>query len=370
MKKLFEITKINQMELKNRFVRSATWEGLANSDGSCSEELIDLVVKLAKGQVGLIINSAAYINPTGQGVIRQLGIHEDRLIVGYKKMVEKVHNEGSKIIMQIAHAGCRASTQFVKSKAIGPSSIEIENRNGRGMTKSEILQTIEDFTKAAVRAKNASFDGVQLHAAHANLLCQFLSPIFNKRTDEYGGSIEDRARLILQILRAIRSKLGKEFVISIKMNSDDFTEGGFTQSEMLEVSAMLELNGIDAIELSGSLSLSISEYASAREGRIDSKEEEAYHRDAAKLYKEKITVPLILVGGIRTYEIAQELIEKEQADYISLCRPLIREPGLIKRWQEGDTERATCISCNKCFKPTRAGKGLYCVVRKQKISKG
>ena len=367
VKKLFEITKINQMELKNRFVRSATWEGMANSDGSCSEELTDLIVELAKEQVGLIISSQTYVNPTGQTGIRQLGIYDDRLIASYKKMVEKVHNEGSKIIMQINHAGAKASVKLTKSKPFGPSSIEVkECLNCREMTISEIFQIIEDFKNAAVRAKNAGFDGVQIYASHGYLLSQFLSPFFNKRTDEYGGSIKNRARLILEILCAIRSALGKKFTVIIKLNSEDFIEGGFTQSEMLQVAAMLESNGIDAIELSGSLSLKISKYFSFREGRIDSKEEEVYYRDAAKLYKREIAVPLILVGGIRSYEVAKELVEKKQADYISLCRPLIREPGLIKRWQSGNTERATCISCNKCFPQSRTGKGIYCVLEKQK----
>jgi len=365
MKTLFETTKINQMELKNRFVRSATWEGMANSDGSCSEELADLMVELAKGQVGLIISSHAYVNPAGQAGIRQLGIYDDRLIASYKKMVEKVHNEGSKIILQITHAGCRASTQFVKSKPFGPSSIEIKDcLNCREMTISEIFQIIEDFKNAAVRAKNAGFDGVQIHAAHGYLLSQFLSPFFNKRTDKYGCSIRNRARLVLEILCAIRFTLGKQFTVIIKLNSDDFTEGGFTQSEMLQVAGMLESAGIDAIELSGSLSLGISKYFSVREGRIDSKEEEVYYRDAAKLYKGEIAVPLILVGGIRSYEVAKELVEKKQADYISLCRPFIREPNLIKRWQSGINKRSACISCNKCFVPTRAGKGIYCVFEK------
>ena len=364
MQKLFGITKINQMGLKNRFVRSATWEGLANSDGSCSEELCSLMVELAKGEVGLIISSAAYINPTSRGGIGQLGIYDDQLVTSYKKMVEKVHNEGSKIIMQIEHSGAKALVKLDKSKSLGPSSIKIGDINCREITISEISQTIEDFKNAAVRAKNAGFDGVQLNAAHGYLLSQFLSPVFNKRTDEYGGSVRNRARLILQILRAIRFKLGKQFVVTIKINSDDFTVGGFTQSEMLEVSVLLESTGIDAIELSGSLGLKISKYMHAREGRIDSKEEEVYYRDAAKLYKKKISVPLILVGGIRSLEVTRELVEKEQVDYISLCRPLIREPNLIKRWQSGNIRRATCISCNKCYIPVKAGEGIYCVLDK------
>lgn len=361
MKKMFDKTKINQMELKNRFVRSATWEGLANPDGSCSGKIADMMLELAKGQVGLIITSHAYVNKNGQAGIRQLGIYKDQLISSYIKIIEKLHREGSKIIMQIAHAGGRASAKLIKSQPFGPSSLEVKDcMMCREVTKNEIFQTISDFKNAAVRAKKAGFDGVQIHGAHGFLLSQFLSPFFNRREDEYGGSLENRARLILEILQAIRSELGRRFTVLIKLNSDDFIEGGFTPSEMVQVSAMLESAGIDAIELSGGTSLNISKYSSSRVSKIDSKEKEVYYRDAAKLYKKKITVPLILVGGIRSYEVAKELLEKDLADYISLCRPLIREPGLIKRWQEGDIKRAACISCNKCFVPTRAGKGLYC----------
>ncbi len=362
MKKLFEITKINQMELKNRFVRSATWEGLANPDGSCSEELTDLLVNLAKGEVGLIISSHAYVSLTGQAHVRQLGIYEDHLIDSYKNMVEKVHNEGSKIILQINHAGGRALVQTKDDKPFGPSTMEVADYGCREITISEVIQTVDDFKNAAIRAKKAGFDGVQLHGAHAFLLSQFLSPFFNKREDRYGESLENRARLMLEILQAIRSELGRQFTVIIKLNSDDFVEGGFTPSEMVELSALLEKADIDAVEMSGGTTL--GRYSSSRIIKGDSQEEEVYYRDAAKLYKERISVPLILVGGIRSYEVAKELVEKEQVDYISLCRPLIREPNLIKRWQSGDTRRATCISCNKCFVPTRAGEGLYCVLDK------
>jgi 2,4-dienoyl-CoA reductase-like NADH-dependent reductase (Old Yellow Enzyme family) len=361
VKKLFNKTKINQMELKNRFVRSATWEGLANPDGSCSEKIADMMLELAKGQVGLIITSHAYVSQCGQGSIRQLGIYDDQLISSYKKMVEEVHKEGSKIVLQISHAGARALAQLKDSEPFGPSSLKIKDViNCREITTSEILKMTEDFKNAAVRAKKAGFDGVQIHGAHGFLLSQFLSPFFNRREDKYGGSIENRARLILEILQAIRSELGRQFTVLIKLNSDDFIEGGFIPYEMVQVSAMLESVGIDAIELSGGTSLNISKYSSSRVSKIGSKEKEVYYRDAANLYKKKIIVPLILVGGIRSYVVTKELLEKDLADYISLCRPLIREPGLIKRWQEGDIKRATCISCNGCFVPARSGEGLYC----------
>lgn len=364
MKQLFEKTKINQMELKNRFVRSATWEGLANSDGSCSKEIIDMMIELSKGQVGLIISSHAYINPTGQSHIRQLGIYNDYLIDSYKRMIEMVHHEGSKIILQINHGGGRAMSQLKDTRSFGPSSLEIKDYSCREMTVSEIVQTIEDFKKAAVRANNSGFDGIQLHGAHGFLLSEFLSPFFNRRKDHYGGSIENRARIILEILQAIRSELSRQFTIIIKLNSDDFIKNGFTPIEMVQVSALLEKAGMDAIELSGGTALSVSKYSSERASKGDFQEDEVYYREAAKLYKKEINVPLILVGGIRSYEVAKDLIEQGKTDYIALSRPFIREPGLIKRWQKGDTRRATCISCSQCFIPTRAGEGLYCVVDK------
>ncbi len=152
-------------------------------------------------------------------------------------------------------------------------------------------------------------------------------------------------------------------MVTIKLNSDDFIEGGLTPSEMVEASALLEKGGIDAIEISGGTEL--GKYTGARITKDILQEDEVYYRDAAKLYKEKITVPLILVGGIRSYEVAKGLIEKELADYIALSRPLIREPSLIKRWQSGDTKKATCVSCNRCFEPIRAREGMHCIYEKR-----
>lgn len=360
MRQLFEETKINQMKLKNRFVRSATWEGLACPDGSNNEKITEMMAELAKGQVGLIISSHAYVNPVGRAHNGQLGIYDDHLVDSYRDMIKKVHNEGSKIIMQITHAGGRAIGKSKDGKAIGPSDLEFKKYNCRKMTISEIKQTIDDFVNAALRAKKAGFDGVQLHGAHGFLLNQFLSPFFNKRIDNYGGNIENRAWIILEIIDAIRLSLGQHFVVMIKLNSDDFLEGGFTPEQMVQVSKLLEEAGIDAIELSGGNS--IGKYSSSRIGRINRTEDEVYYRDAAKLYKKNINVPLILVGGISSLQVARELVEQELADYIALCRPLIREPDLIKRWLSGNTSKASCIYCNQCFIPTRAGEGLYCMV--------
>lgn len=365
MAKLFETTAINTVNLKNRFVRSATWEGMAGEDGSCTPRLIDLLVELTRGGVGLIISSHTYVSREGQAGPWQLGIYSDELIGNLCEMTEAVHKQGGKIILQLAHAGCRADPNLTGMKALGPSGRE--NESGPlcwEMTQEEIRQTVEAFARGSARAQESGFDGVQIHAAHGFLLSQFLSPFYNKRKDGYGGTIENRARVVLEVLQGIRGAVGDRFPVLIKMNSEDFLDTGLSAGEMVQVAAMLQKAGIDAIELSGGTPDS-GKFPPVRKGRVDSEQDEVYYRGAARHYKEKISVPLILVGGIRSYGVAQQLVEKGLADYISLSRPLIREPYLINRWKSGDTSKATCLSCNMCFDPIRAGEGVYCSTEKK-----
>jgi len=365
MSVLFETTSINNLTLNNRFVRSATWEGMANEDGSCTSRIINLMGELAKGGVGLIISGHAYVHREGQAGPWQMGIYSDQLLPGLTEMAESVSNKGGKIIVQLAHAGCQAAFNLTGLEPLGPSIVK--NKDGilcREINREEIHRVAESFGQAAFRAQKAGFDGVQIHAAHGYLLSQFLSPFYNKRKDEYGGSIENRARIVLEVLLSIRNMVGEKYPIFIKMNSEDFLEGGFGKNEMIQVAASLEKAGIDAIELSGG-TVSSGKYTPVRTDKIDSKEKEVYYREAAKQYKEKISVPLLLVGGIRSYEVAEQLVKEGLADYIALCRPLIREPHLINRWKSGDIKKATCRSDNLCFRPIVRGKGIYCVVEEK-----
>ena len=369
MSKLFENSQINTLELKNHFVRSATWEGMAGSDGSCTPLLIETMANLAKGGVGLIISGHSYIQAVGQAGPNQLAINDDKHIPGLRKMTDAVHKEGGKIIVQLAHAGCQADTKLSGMEAVGPSVFEVNgNRLCREITHDEISETVRLFGEAADRAKKAGFDGVQIHAAHGYLFCEFLSPFYNKRTDEYGGSLENRARIVLESYRAIRETVGSAFPVLIKINSEDFLENGLTVKETIEVSGMLEKEGIDAIEMSGGTIQSDKKLVPVRAG-IDSEEKEVFYREAATSYKKQINVPLILVGGVRSYNIAEQLIADGITDYISLSRPLIREPGLINRWKSGDHSKAECISCNGCFRPAMKGEGIYCVVKKKEEEK-
>lgn len=365
MPMLFETTTIKSMSLTNRFVRSATWEGMANEDGSCPQKLTDLMVRLAKGGVGLIITSHAYVSRKGQAGPGQLGIYSDELVQGLAGMADAVHNAGGKIAVQLAHAGCHADPDLTGQAPLGPSSIRGEGMpNCRMMSGDDFRMVAEAFGKAAARAQAAGCDGVQIHAAHGYLLSEFLSPFYNRRNDLYGGSVENRARLLLEVAHNIRDKVGDGFPVMVKMNSEDFVTGGLTVEEMLEVASILENAGIDAIELSGGTRYS-GDYIPVRPGRLDTENMEVYYLKAARKFKEKVKVPLMLVGGIRSYEVAERIIREGMADYVSLSRPLIREPDLVNRWKSGDTGKARCLSDNLCYEQAKAGEELYCVVEKR-----
>ena len=368
MSRLFESSEINGMELKNRFVRSATWEGMAADDGACTPKLIKLVGDLAEGGVGLIISSHAYIREDGQAGPWQIGVYNDEHIDGLKKMTRAVKDHGSRIVLQISHAGYFANPKLIGQTPLALSAVEGFSKSPRKvMTEKEIGNIVGAFGQAARRAKKAGFDGVQIHAAHGYLLSQSLSPAFNKREDRYGGDLENRARFLMEVLREVRSAVGPDFPVLVKMNSEDCLEGGLILENSVQFATMLEEKGIDAIELSGGTFLS-GKLSPSRSG-ITSKEREAYFREAARAFKEKINIPLILVGGNRSIEIAEKLLNDGYADYISMSRPFIREPALIKRWSSGDLQPAACLSDNQCFGPAMAGQGIYCVVEKKEGAK-
>jgi 2,4-dienoyl-CoA reductase-like NADH-dependent reductase (Old Yellow Enzyme family) len=364
MSKLFERSVINGMELSNRFVRSATWEGMATEDGSVTPKLTETLVALAKGGVGLIITSHAYVLPEGQAGPWQLGIYKDELIAGLQEMTAAVHGFGAKIVMQISHGGNFAAGPLIGRPPLVVSDFEGLSKSPRQeMTGEDIRGIVVAFADAARRAKAAGFDGVQIHSAHGYLLSQFLSPAFNRREDKYGGGIDNRARIHREIYQAIRKAVGEKFPVLIKLNCRDFAENGLGLEESLQVGRMLANAGLDAIELSGGL-LTGGKLSPSRSG-IKSEEQEAYFREDAQSFKNEINIPLILVGGIRSLEVAERLVEDGVADYLSMSRPFIREPALINRWKAGDRQRALCKSDNLCFGPGVQGQGIYCVTEEQ-----
>jgi len=328
------------MVLSNRLVRAATWEGLAADDGACTSRLVDVMARLAAGGVGLIITGHTYVRPDGQHSPWQLGIHKDELIPGLQAMTRAVHDNGGKIALQLGYGGAYLSKSRV-----------------RKMTTRHIDKLVAAYGVAARRAKTAGFDGVQIFAAHGFFLSQLLCPRYNDRTDAYGGNIENRARALLEVLGSVRNHTGDNYPVLVKLNCRDFVENGLELQDSIEVAMMLEEGGIDAVELSGGL----LNNPNIMQSKIDAAPTEAYFQNEARAFKEKIDIPLILVGGIRSYGVAQSLIDDGVADYISMSRPFIRNPDLANRWKAGDLLKAECISCNNCFEQIKQGKGAVCV---------
>jgi len=360
---LFQKMAIKCVDISNRFVYSATWDGLADDDGFCTPKAIDMLVQRARGGVGLLITGMAFVTSDGRAAPWQLAIYDDRFVPGLTEMAKAVHDAHGKVFLQLAHAGCYAPTALTGTEPSGPSA------NGsellplcREMALTEIDKIVAAFGEAAARGKRAGFDGVQLHAAHGYLLSQFLSPFFNRRTDRYGGNLENRARLLLEVVQAVRKEVGKGYPVLVKINSEDFIENGFTTDESLEVCAMLEKAGVDAIEMSGGTVYASGKYRSFRTGVAESPESESYYRETAVRYKQRIGIPLLLVGGIRSLEAAGSIVRDGIADFISMCRPLVSEPDLIGRWKTGYNKPALCISCNGCVGPALKGNGLQCIL--------
>jgi 2,4-dienoyl-CoA reductase-like NADH-dependent reductase (Old Yellow Enzyme family) len=361
---LFESSKINGMKLRNRFVRSATWEGMASPEGAVTPKLIETMALLAKGGVGLIISSHAYVRPEGQATPWQIGVYEDRLIDGLREMMAAVHEAGGRMVLQLAHAGNFAAENLTGRPPLVVSDYEGLAKTPRNeLTPRDIKELVDAFAAAAGRAKAAGFDGVQIHSAHGYLLSQFLSPAFNRRLDDYGGSIQNRSRIHREILNAIRQVTGNDYPVLIKMNCRDFTEDGLSLEDSIIAAGLLVDAGLDAIELSGGLLF--SRKLSPSRPRIDSEDKEAYFREELRAFKSRIRIPLILVGGNRSFGVAEGLITEGSADYISMSRPFICEPDLISRWRSGDRRKAECRSDNLCFSPGFEGGGIRCVTKQR-----
>jgi 2,4-dienoyl-CoA reductase-like NADH-dependent reductase (Old Yellow Enzyme family) len=371
---LFEPTVIRGMKLANRFVRSATWEGLADPEGGATPELARLYVEFARGRVGLIISSHAFVSPEGRAGGLQLGVHEDSMIPELRSVAAAVHEAGGKLALQVAHAGLWAPASAAPSaeaaQPLGPSVRQTDDGPlGREMSRADIAAVIEAFAVAAGRAKSAGCDAVQIHGAHGYLLSEFLSPLFNKREDEYGGSVANRTRLVVEVVGAVRAEVGADYPVLIKMNSEDFVAGGLGVEDMLESAALIAEAGVDAIELSGGTSLS-GDLGPIRTRAGIPQDREAYYQEAGLRLKQKVSVPVMLVGGIRSFEEAERLVAEGYADYIALSRPFICEPDLVARWEGGDRAPSACRSDNRCFYKGLKREAMSCVHAKRGGSPG
>ncbi|UJX39449.1 NADH:flavin oxidoreductase [Desulfovibrio sp. JY] len=359
---VFDPIVINGMRVKNRFVRSATAEGMAAPDGTVTDRLEAALKTLAIGGVGLVISGHAYVEKRGQAGIGQLGVHRPEMEAGVARLARAVHAHGGRFVVQLAHAGCRADPTLSGEPVVGPSPPATQDAPPCMAMSAEDLARFEAaFGAAAALCRDAGADGVQIHAAHGYGVSQFLSPRTNRRLGAYGGALANRARLLLETIGAIRGRIGNGYPVLVKINSEDFIEGGMTAEEGRQVVSWLEAAGADAVELSGG-TLDSGKLAPVRPGKLAIPDGEAYYREqAAALKAQGIGIPLILVGGIRSLETAEGIVASGTADMVALSRPLIREPGLIARWESGDAAPSACVSDNACFVPLRRGEGVSCL---------
>ena len=344
MKTLFDTTTLGQLTLRNRIWRSATWLALADAEGNVTDEIVKTYEELAKGGAAMIVTGLTSIVEHDAEIGGGAKFYDDRFIEGHKRLTDAVHKHGALVMMQTAIVD-------------GPVD---------ELSTEQVEYIVRQFGDAARRAEQAGYDGVQIHAAHFFYLSKFISPLLNHRTDRYGGSQRDRSQILYEILKDMRSKTGDDFLITMKINSTDEYPGGLTVQDFLVSCKLMADAGIDAIEVSGNGTSHTGIKAGCNEG---------YFRAAAMSLATLVDVPVVLVGGLRSIEkINQYLNEptnearaegklscplpckEEVADrhtrieYISLSRPLIREPNLIKRWQQGDTKPSLCVSCNTCYR--------------------
>ena len=359
MRHLFETSEINDLKLKNRIIRSATWTGMADETGKCTQKLIQYYESLAQGGAGLIVTGHTYVMKSGQAGPRQLGVEGEEAIPMLRALTKAVHRNGGKIIMQLSHAGMYADPKLtgLDAKAVSASKRYTTYRL-KELTFECIEEIVQAFAAGALHANAAGFDGVQIHAGHGYLLSQFLSPAYNVRTDGYGGVLGNRAKPLLEIVRRIRKAIGRHYPLLVKLNCQDFLEGGLAVEESLKVGVLLEAEGVDAIEVSGGTRES-GRFKSTRTDILCEKDE-GYFEFFARRFKQHLKIPIALVGGIRRYETAVRLMQTGAADYIAMSRPFIKEPGFVKRWQSGNTAMVGCVSDNECLSAGLRGTGIVC----------
>jgi len=389
MSLLFSPIEVGNVEFPNRLVCSATYEVMAKDTGEVSDELIKRYAKLAKGGVGLSVTGLMYVHPKGRGYKNQAGIHHDEMIEGLSNLTDAVHQEGGKIAFQIAHCGRQTTKRMAGQTPLAPSSRGRDPLNfvkPKEMTEDDIWDAIRAFGAAAKRAVQSGADAVQLHAAHGYLICEFLSPFFNIRTDDWGGSDENRFRFLKEIYKEVKTAVPDGYPVLIKLNTNDHTpEEGITPSIAVTYAKWLAELGIDAVEVScGATNYSYMNMCrgdvptaelvkglswwekpigkimiSKLEGKYDL--EEGYNLEAARMIKPVLgDIPLMLVGGMRSVSHMEDVLENNDADFISMSRPFIREPFLANKIKEGKMERVSCVSCNRCLAAVPNGLPVYC----------
>lgn len=381
MKRVFGDAEIAGVTLKNRIIRSATHEGMANKNGCPTEVMMKKYELLARGEVGAIITGYAAIQQNGKcSMYNSLMIDSDSQIEPFRELTRRVHEYSTPVFLQIAHCGRQTRSKVTGFPTVAPSPIRDKIYNEEvphALSEAEIRELINNFALAVERAKKAGFDGVQIHAAHGYLLSSFLSPRMNKRNDKWGGSTENRFRIVSEIIRQSRARAG-EYPILAKINAYEKSKDGIRTEEAIKISKCLELEGCNGIEVSCGIAeegfVTIRgdfpfEMISANNFKMEKipkllhplvgiviKRTMAspeplflYNLPHAEEIKKHVGIPVIVVGGIRKLEDIKNIIEQERSDFVSMSRPFIIEPNLVKKFKEGRQNESKCINCNYCM---------------------
>jgi 2,4-dienoyl-CoA reductase-like NADH-dependent reductase (Old Yellow Enzyme family) len=360
---LFDAMDIGGVHLFNRLMRSATWEGMCREDGSPHPRLAELYRQLVAGGIGLIVSGYATVRADGRQLVGQMGMHDDTLLPAMQDLTRAVHEENGRIFCQLVHAGGLSSGGATPPLAPSSGPSPFFKSAAQELDAAGIRALVEAFGAAARRSRKSRFDGLQLHGAHGYLIHQFLSPLTNRRQDEYGGPLGNRMRFLLEVYAEVRRQVGYDFPVTIKLSAADHLPGGMDIEETVQIARQLDQAGFDAIEVSAGTAAS-GTAGPVRTG-IDTAEQEAYHADYARRIRQAVHIPVAVVGGLRSAAVLENLLRSGVADQFALARPLIRQPDLPKRWRRDPRERATCISCNGCFRPGLKDGGIYCVVEHQ-----
>ncbi|WP_160679558.1 FAD-dependent oxidoreductase [Clostridium sp. C8-1-8] len=340
---IFSPLKVKNMTIKNRIIMPPMGSNYASQSGEINNDHIKYYEQRAKGGTGLIIvENAAVEFPLGSNGTTQLRIDHDSFIPALYRLTERLHKYGTCVAMQINHSGASAVPERIGCQPVSSSNIPSKTGGAvpRPLEKEEILRIVENYGKAAKRVQTAGFDAVEIHAGHSYLICQFLSPLYNNRTDEFGGSLENRARFARMVIDSVRATVGPMFPISLRISADELLEGGNTLEDTLKILEYLN-EEVDIFNVSAALNDSL-------QYQIDNMNlEDGWRSYMAKAVKEKFNKITITTGNIRRPEVAERLLAEGQADLIGIGRGLIADPNWVKKVENNEEDMIRkCLSCN------------------------
>lgn len=344
--KLFEPVKVGPMDLRNRLVMAPMGTNLATQDGYVTDRMIDYYAERAKGGVGLIIVEIAMVHPSGKHLSGELSLDDDRFIPGLSELARAVKSFGAKVGIQIAHAGREAKSAMTGGQPLAPSPViswAAGSEMPREITVAEIHDLVNSFVRAAERAKKAGFDGVELHASHYYLITQFLSAASNQRQDAYGGSLENRARFLLEIIEGIKRQSGSDFAVWCRLNGCEYGfEDGITLQEAQKVSHLAEKAGADAIHVTA---VGKGPWLHLPFTRLDGE-----ILPLAEGVKKAVRIPVMAVGSIDP-DLGEKALREGKADLVALGRPLLADPEIANKAASGRLDDVVpCIGCLECLR--------------------